>query len=50
MRGVNAGVRAIVERQGDEWPRVRLIEQDVRESPAEPADHRTRPDQGSDDD
>ena len=43
-------VRAVVERQGDEWPRVRLLEQDVRETPAEPADHGAGPEQGRDDD
>ena len=50
MRGVRRCVRAVVERQGDEWPRVRLLEQDVREAPAEPADHGTGPEQGGDDD
>src|SRR5215217_8259240 len=34
----------------DEWARVRLLEQDVRESPAEPADDRTGSKQGRDDD
>src|SRR5215204_4438736 len=41
-------VRAVVKRQGDELPRVRLLEQDVRETPAEPADHGAGPEQGRD--
>ena len=43
-------VRTVVERQGDEWPCVRLLEQDVRETPAEPADDRAGSEQGRDDD
>ena len=43
-------VRAVVECQGDERTRVRLLEQDVRESPAEPADHGAGPEQGRGDD
>src|SRR5215218_6020501 len=42
-------VRAVVERQGDEWPRVRLLKQDLRKLPAEAADHGTGPEQGSND-
>jgi hypothetical protein len=44
------GVRAVVECQGDEGPRVGLLEQDVRESPAEPANHGAGPEQRRDDD
>jgi hypothetical protein len=44
------GVRAVVERQRDERACLHLLKEDVREAPAEPADHRTRSEQRSDDD
>jgi len=48
MRGVD--VWAVVERQGDEATCVRLLEQDVRESPAKPAHYGAGPQQGRDGD
>ena len=39
-------VRSVVERQCDERLRGLMAEEDVRELPAEPADHRAGPDQG----
>lgn len=44
------GMRAVIEREGDKGSRVRSLKQDVREAPAEPADHGPGPEQGRNDD